>query len=87
MPLWAEERDILDAAVRVDVANAEGMDGARLLAMKESDEIHALWEKSHTEASAAGVFGTPTYVYKSARFWAQDRLEFLDERLNATLWA
>lgn len=80
--LWSEERDILDDAVRIDVANAEGMDGARLFEMQESDEIHALWEKSHAEASAAGVFGTPTYVYKGERFWGQDRLEFLDERLS-----
>ncbi len=80
--LWSEERDILDASVRVEVANAEGMDGARLLEMQDSAEIVALWEQSHAEASAAGVFGTPTYVYEGERFWGQDRLEFLDERLS-----
>ncbi|AML51855.1 2-hydroxychromene-2-carboxylate isomerase [Falsihalocynthiibacter arcticus] len=80
--LWSEERDILDAAVRVDVANTEGMNGARLLEMQESDEVQALWEQSHAEASAAGVFGTPTYVFEGERFWGQDRLTFLDERLS-----
>lgn len=81
--LWAEERDILDAAVRIEVANAEGMDGERLIEMQESDKILALWKKSHVEARTAGVFGTPTYVFQGERFWGQDRLEFLDEGLSS----
>jgi len=40
------------------------------------------WEQSHAEASAAAVFGTPTYVLDGERFWGQDRLEFLDRRLS-----
>jgi len=80
--LWSEERDILDADVRVDVANTEGMDGGRLIELQDSDEIMDLWVQSHAEASAAGVFGTPTYVLNSERFWGQDRLDFLAERLS-----
>lgn len=80
--LWSEERDILDTQTRIDVANAEGMDGTRLAEMQDSPDIMALWEKSHAEASEAGVFGTPTYVLDGERFWGQDRLEFLDRRLS-----
>ena len=80
--LWSEERDILDTPTRIAVAEAEGMDGARLAEMQDSAEIMTLWEQSHTEASAAGVFGTPTYVLDGERFWGQDRLEFLDCRLS-----
>jgi len=50
--------------------------------MQDSAEIMALWKQSHAEASAAGVFGTPTYVLDGERFWGQDRLEFLDRRLS-----
>ena len=82
--LWSEERDILDADTRVEVANAQGMDGKRLLEMQDSDEIVALWEQSHAEASKAGVFGTPTYVLNGERFWGQDRLDFLDQQLHET---
>ena len=80
--LWSEERDILDTPTRVAVAEAEGMDGMRLAEMQDSAEIMTLLEQSHAEASAAGVFGTPTYVLDGERFWGQDRLEFLDLRLS-----
>lgn len=82
--LWSEERDILEADVRVEIANNEGMDGARLLEMQETDEIVALWKESHAEAGRAGVFGTPTYVLDDERFWGQDRLDFLAERLDGS---
>lgn len=80
--LWSEEQDVLLPQVRQAVADRLGMDGARLLAMAESDEVHQAWRQSHDEAIANGVFGTPTYVYEGERFWGQDRLEFLDERLG-----
>ena len=80
--LWSEEQDVLLPQVRQAVADRLGMDGARLLAMAESDEIQQAWRQSHDEAIANGVFGTPTYVYEGERFWGQDRLEFLDERLG-----
>ena len=80
--LWSEEQDVLLPQVRQAVADRLGMDGARLLVMAESDEIQQAWRQSHDEAIANGVFGTPTYVYEGERFWGQDRLEFLDERLG-----
>lgn len=79
--LWSEERDILDDTVRIAVADAEGMDGQRLFDMQDTPEIHAAWERCHAEAGKAGVFGTPTYVFQGERFWGQDRLDFLEERL------
>ena len=80
--LWSEERDILDTETRIEIAVAEGIDGARLAEMQDTPDITALWKKSHLEASEAGVFGTPTYVLDGERFWGQDRLEFLDRRLS-----
>lgn len=80
--LWSQERDILDTNTRIEVAEAEDMDGARLAKMQDTPEIMALWEKSHAEAREAGVFGTPTYVLDGERFWGQDRLEFLERRLS-----
>jgi carboxymethylenebutenolidase len=31
----------------------------------------------------AGVFGAPSYVVEGEIFWGQDRLEFLQRRLQA----
>jgi 2-hydroxychromene-2-carboxylate isomerase len=81
--LWSEERDVKDPEVRRAVADAQGLDGAALLAASQTPEVIAAWEASHQEAIAAGVFGTPTYVLDGERFWGQDRLEFLDRALAA----
>jgi 2-hydroxychromene-2-carboxylate isomerase len=82
--LWSEEKDVTDPSVRKAVADALGMDGARLLAMQDTPEIMAAWHASHEEAIARGVFGTPTYVYRDTLFWGQDRLQFLDEALSGS---
>ena len=81
--LWSEEKDVRVAAVRVAVADALGMDGARLLAMQDTPEMMSAWQASEEEAARYGVFGTPTYVYNDTLYWGQDRLEFLDEALSA----
>lgn len=80
--LWSEEKDVRLPDVRRAVADSLGMDGAKLVAMAEEPAIVAAWKASHDEAIEAGVFGTPTWVYEGERFWGQDRLEFLDERLG-----
>jgi 2-hydroxychromene-2-carboxylate isomerase len=81
--IWAEERDVSDAETRRAVADSVGLEGQRLLELQDAPEIMAAWQASHDEAIEAGVFGTPTYVLGGERFWGQDRLEFLDERLSS----
>lgn len=80
--LWREEKDVMDAAVRVATANALGLDGAKLLSMQDTPDIMAAWKSSEQEAQARGIFGTPTWVYEDVLFWGQDRLDFLDEALS-----
>ena len=81
--LWSEEKDVADATVRAAVANALGMDGAKLLAMQDTPEIMEAWKAGEQEAAARGVFGTPTWIYKDVLDWGQDRLDFLDQALTA----
>ncbi len=63
------------------MAESAGLDGRRLLELQDAPEIMPAWRASHDEAVAAGLFGTPTYVFDGQRFWGQDRLDFLAERL------
>ena len=81
--LWAEERDTSKAEVRRDVANENGMDGAALLAAETSAAVQALYRRFSDEAVEQGVFGAPTYILEGERFWGQDRLDFLDRKLDA----
>ncbi len=80
--LWSEEKDVTDPAVRIAVANALGLDGAKLQAMEDEPAIMQAWLDSHEEATRRGVFGTPTWIYKDVLYWGQDRLSFLDEALS-----
>ncbi|GHC73094.1 2-hydroxychromene-2-carboxylate isomerase [Limoniibacter endophyticus] len=81
--LWSEELDVTLPEVRIEVANRLGLDGAKLQAMEEDPDIVQAWHDSHAEATARGVFGTPTWIYEDVLYWGQDRLDFLDEALSA----
>ncbi len=81
--IWADELDVGEPTTRGVVAESIGLDGQRPLELQDTPEIMAVWQASHEEAKQAGVFGTPTYVLDGERFWGQDRLDFLDERLSS----
>jgi 2-hydroxychromene-2-carboxylate isomerase len=81
--LWAEERDTSKPEVRRAVAIENGMDGDKLVAAETSAPVQALYQRYSDEAVEYGVFGAPTYIVDGERFWGQDRLDFLDRKLDA----
>ena len=83
--LWAEERDIADAAVRCKIADEHGFDGAALLTAETSPEVQAAYVQYTEEARQLGVFGSPTFVWRGELFWGQDRLEFVERAIARDL--
>lgn len=81
--VWAEERDIADAATLAAIAEAQGYDAAALLAEARSEPVGEALEANTREAIDRGVFGAPTYVWKDELFWGQDRLDYLEEAIRA----
>lgn len=81
--VWAEERDISDAATLKAIAEATGHDAAALLGATESPATGEAYAALSQEAIRRGVFGSPSYVFRSEIFWGQDRLDFLDRALAA----
>jgi 2-hydroxychromene-2-carboxylate isomerase len=81
--LWAEERDIAIPKVRRAIADENGYEGAALLAAERSAPVQELYRRFSAEAETLGVFGAPTFVIDGELFWGQDRLEFVDRRLDA----
>ncbi|HYF60933.1 MAG TPA: 2-hydroxychromene-2-carboxylate isomerase [Burkholderiaceae bacterium] len=79
--LWAEERDISDAATRIAIADENGHDGAALQAAELGADVQAVYAENTAEAERLGVFGAPTFVLDGERFWGQDRLPFVDRAL------
>lgn len=80
--VWAQERDIADAGTLAALLQACGLDAARL-AQSQGEAGQALAD-AHTQAAIdAGVFGSPSYVIDGEIFWGQDRLDFVERRLQA----
>ena len=80
--VWVQERDIADGSVLQAILQEQGIAADRwqaALAPAAQDAYMAYTRK----AMDAGVFGAPSYVVDGEIFWGQDRLEFLQRRLQA----
>ena len=79
--IWAEERNVADAAVLRTLLDEAGLD-ATLLQRAAEPAVAQQYLANTREAMAAGVFGAPSYVIAGELFWGQDRLEFVERRLR-----
>ncbi|HMA08921.1 MAG TPA: 2-hydroxychromene-2-carboxylate isomerase [Ramlibacter sp.] len=79
--VWAQERNIADAQVLAQLLAECGLAGARLDEAR-SPAIDARYQAHTQEAIDAGVFGAPTYAIAGELFWGQDRLDFVQRRLQ-----
>lgn len=80
--VWAQERNIADPAVLGELLHEQHLDAARL-AQANEEKIQQTYQSYTDEALKVGVFGAPSYVVDGEMFWGQDRLEFLQRRLQA----
>ncbi|WP_326539764.1 2-hydroxychromene-2-carboxylate isomerase [Pseudorhodoferax sp.] len=80
--IWVEDRDIAQAATLIAVADALGLDGGALWAAAQAPAVGRQYLDNTRQAVEAQVFGSPTFVWQGERFWGQDRLDFLEERLS-----
>lgn len=82
--LWVQDRHIADpatlAALLVEQGlSAQRLDDARLPVAQQAYDLNT------DRAIALGVFGAPSYVLAGELFWGQDRLDFLQRRLQQPL--
>ena len=82
--VWAEERDIADVDTAVDIATENGLDGAALADAAAQDHVAQAREADSRAAVERGVFGAPSYIYGGALFWGQDRLDFVEQAMEAS---
>lgn len=79
---WEECADIGDAAVRCRIAQAEGIDGDRLVALETTSLVTERFAEDRELARTRGVFGSPTYSVDGQLYWGQDNLPFVDRHLS-----
>ncbi len=80
--VWCDELNMANESVIQQVAADAGYDGAQLMEAAGAEAIDAVLTANSNEAVERSVFGAPTYILNGENFWGQDRLDFLDERLN-----
>ena len=79
--LWVQDRHIADPATLAALLAEQGLsaqrlDDARLPAVQQA------YDHNTDRAIALGVFGAPSYAVEGEVFWGQDRLDFLQRRLQ-----
>ena len=80
--VWVQERDIADASVLQAILQEQGIAADRWQAARAPAAQDAYMAYTR-QAMDAGVFGAPSYVVDGEIFWGQDRLDFLQRRLQA----
>ena len=79
--VWAEQRNIADAKDLAEMLRALGL-AERRLADAETAAVIERYELNTQQAIDSQVFGSPTYVIDGELFWGQDRLDFVERRLQ-----
>jgi 2-hydroxychromene-2-carboxylate isomerase len=75
---WTHDRDISQDSVLADIASAQAIDAAVLLAAIATPEVKALLKANTDEVIARGGFGSPTFfVGGDDMYFGNDRLPLL----------
>jgi 2-hydroxychromene-2-carboxylate isomerase len=81
--IWVDGQDMNDPAVVGAVLKAAGFDPQELLALTADTEVKERLKALTQEAVSRGVFGAPTCFVDGTMYWGQDRLDFVQEALEA----
>jgi 2-hydroxychromene-2-carboxylate isomerase len=77
---WTHDRDISQDKVLADIASAQGLDAATLMAAIATPEVKAQLKSNTDEAIARGAFGSPTiFVGGDDMYFGNDRLVLVRE--------
>ena len=79
--VWAQQRNIADADTLAALLAECGLPAQRS-ADAQTPQVQALYDGCTQQAIDAGIFGSPTYVVDGEIFWGQDRLDFVERRLQ-----
>ena len=79
--IWVEDENLADRETLLKTADRAGYDAKALLEAAAVHEVRQEYASNTARALEAGVFGSPFYVFDGERFWGQDRLDMLEERL------
>ena len=80
--VWVQERNIDDADTLGMLLAEAGLNASRLAQSREA-AVQERYDANTGQAIRLGIFGAPTYAVDGELFWGQDRLDFVQRRLQA----
>lgn len=79
--MWVDQKKMDDPDIILEVLNAAGLDGAKLMEMTQDPEIKGILI-ANTEASVKrGNFGSPTFFCADEMFFGKDKLRDFEEMI------
>ena len=82
--VWARDEDIANEDTIAALAQACGLDAAKVLADARSAAVRAAYDANTQDAISHGVIGSPTMRLGDENFFGQDRLDFVEAELART---
>jgi carboxymethylenebutenolidase len=80
--VWVQQRNIADAQTLAELLQECSLLPERLAQSREPS-VQRQFDTNTDAAIAAGVFGAPSYCLDGEIFWGQDRLDFLERKLQS----
>lgn len=81
--IWVQAKNMGDTAVVAEVLAAQGLDAQSLLTLSQHPDVKAALIANTEAAVARGIFGAPTFFMDGEMYFGQDRLDFVEEALQA----
>jgi 2-hydroxychromene-2-carboxylate isomerase len=78
---WAQERNIASEQTFAELLQETGLSAQRIEQAK-TQAVQERYDADTQRAMEIGVFGAPTYVIDGEMFWGQDRLDFVQRKLE-----
>jgi 2-hydroxychromene-2-carboxylate isomerase len=82
--IWEQGLNLGDSETVIASINAAGLDAQVLIALTQQPEIKQALIDTTEEAVKRGAFGAPTLYIGDEMFFGQDRMDFIEERLQAS---
>jgi carboxymethylenebutenolidase len=80
--VWVQQRNIADAQTLAELLQECALPPECLLQSHEPP-VQRQFDANTEAAIAVGVFGAPSYCLDGEIFWGQDRLDFLERKLQS----
>jgi len=81
--VWVDGKNMGDAEVVEQVLKEKNLDSQALLELSQDAEVKAELITNTEAAVARGVFGAPTFFMGDDMYFGQDRLDFVEQALQA----